>query len=154
MQKAAAELKQKTKLEELIISSRCTGKSYGELKDEDKYAVCQSIVINGTVYHGFETITDDFMEALIKCMSMFIDNAQYEDFTEDEFLLVLQLSLFDESVFPKGIDFEKPQKNGAKHFNMPLFANLLQQYRAIRTFLDQKIINKLNGYEEGGFFNS
>jgi len=89
--------------------------------------------------------TEIFAKFIAEEIENFILNFGYEEFTESEILLAMQVNAFDKIKNPMGEDLEQVVFSGIS-FNVVYLAKILKNYKIIRENLDKKIKNQLDGY--------
>jgi len=79
-------------------------------------------------------------------LEIIIENFGYSELTEEELLLALRLNCITGVKYPSGLEIEKIPFTGAT-FNVFFISNVLENYMKIRTILDRKFQNKIDGHE-------
>lgn len=140
------ELKRPTKLEIKIAEARSSGLSFCEKNELERRVTIDQIMFRGAAICGCTLPqTEIFAKFIAEEIENFILNFGYEEFTESEILLAMQVNAFDKIKNPMGEDLEQVVFSGIS-FNVVYLAKILKNYKIIRENLDKKIKNQLDGY--------
>lgn len=140
------ELKRPTKLEIKIAEARSSSLSFCEKNELERRVTIDQIMFRGAAICGCTLPqTEIFAKFIAEEIENFILNFGYEEFTESEILLAMQVNAFDKIKNPMGEDLEQVVFSGIS-FNVVYLAKILKNYKIIRENLDKKIKNQLDGY--------
>lgn len=135
-----------TKVEKLIAKNRMKGKSFVETEGNDRRVFCDQIIVRTAADTGCGLPNTDFYANVVceEIEGLFIDLG-YEELTLAEVILGLRLNMATGLRFPSGAEVEIVPFNGS-NFNVGFLAKVLQNYMSLRTCLDRKLQNHLDGY--------
>jgi len=97
--------------------------------------------VSGCVVPG----TEFFAEIIAEELTAFILEFGYKDLTYDEIILALRINSKGGYKYPTGVDLE-PVVFFGNCFNVDYFSKILSNYMVIRTLLDRKLQNVIDGY--------
>ena len=132
--------------EQRIIKSRLTGFSFSQLDGKDKKISADKIMLNGAAISGCHLPATDFFASIIaEELIIFITDFGYGNLTEEEILLAFRFNSKGNLKLPSGINVEEVPFVG-NCFNIDYMAKILYNYMILRTHIDRKIENHIDGY--------
>lgn len=135
-----------TKVEKLISRNRLKGKSFIETEGNDRRVFCDQVIVRTAADTGCSLPNTDYFAGIIceELEGLFIDLG-YEELTLYEVILALRLNMATGLKFPSGAEVELVAFAG-QNFNVGFVSKVLQNYMSLRTCLDRKLQNFLDGY--------
>ena len=105
------------------------------------------VIMRGSALYGCKIPDSGFLGNFItEEIITFVNEFGYSELTLAEILLAMRLNAKGEMRWEGGSDIEQIQFTG-DHFNINFLATILSIYLRLRTILDRKIQNKIDGYE-------
>lgn len=141
-------LKRRNDNEEKIYEARSTGKSFCDLSELDRRIATDKIMFHGAAASGcILPQTEMFAQVIAEEITTFILDFGYADYTLEEFLLALRINVTAGRIRnPMGEDLEQVQFSGTC-INLMYLSKVFNNYRVLRTNLDSKLKNLIDGYE-------
>jgi hypothetical protein len=136
-----------TKPEQKIIESRFVGYSFSQLDEDDgKLAVDQIMLRVAAICGCALPNTEFFAKFIAEEITKFILDFGYSDLTLEEILLAFRFNARGGLKYPNGATIDPVFFTGCC-VNVDYIAKVLANYMALRTQLDRKLQNKIDGYE-------
>lgn len=136
-----------TPVEAKIIKARQEGPSFCEISSEEVRVQIDQIMLRGAAIYGCALPqTEFFAEFIAKELEAMITQFGYGELTVAEILLALRLNCINNTKYPSGVDAEKILFTGHS-FNVNFIVSVLEKYMTLRTLLDRKIQNLIDGFE-------
>lgn len=133
-------------IEKEIIEARLVGESFSEMTDSDKrYATDQIIITCSAIYGCGMPLTEGFAEVISRETLTLIEKFGYSELTLAEVLLAMQINTVGNVKYPSGVEVEKTKFSGSC-FNTNFLSGVLSAYMSLRTILDRKFQNHIDGY--------
>lgn len=129
-----------------MVEARNNGLSFCELNELESRVAIDQIMFRGAAIVGCSLPqTEMFAKFIAEEISDFILKFGYGELTEAEFLLAMQINAFGMIKNSLGNDIESVQFSG-NNINVSFLAKVLSNYFVIRTGLETKIKNQLEGF--------
>ncbi len=129
-------------IEGMILSARCSGDSFMDLKKESVSELTEFLIERASGILGVEVSDNKF---LTDELSNFILHYGYGELAYNELLLALRLHARHNLTMPTGVDINEIQFNG-KYFSIFYYSEVLKNYMILRNNFDRKIQNQIDGY--------
>lgn len=127
------------KIDNQIIHARTTGYSFCQLDNSGTKLFLDSVLIKGSAMYGCALpSTTFFADVISEEISTFLDDFEFNSYTEQEVLLALRLNYSGK--------FEETIQFSGNTMNTCFLSKILSQYAALRNQLDRKIENHLEGF--------
>lgn len=129
-----------------IIRSRLKGKAYWELNPEEIRLATDSIMIKGAAISGCSLpITEGFAEIISEQLSIFINEFGYCNLTLSEIILAMHINAAGGLRYASGDTIDRVEFSG-NCFNVVYISKILEVYKTLRSNLDRKFQNEIDGY--------
>ncbi len=140
------DLKNLKKVEMLILDARERGLSFSEQNELQLRTSTDKIIFRCAAVAGCEMpYTELFASVLSEQIISFILKFGYELLTVDEVLLAMEINLSPRSFWYTGVEIEEVTFIG-KCVNLVFISKVLANYLLLRTLLDRKIQNHIDGH--------
>lgn len=135
-----------TELERKIASSRITGISVCEMDDKESRLSADRIMFNCAALFGCPLPqTEGFAEILSKELFLFLNEFGYKELTLEEIMLAMRMNARGNLRYPSGMEVEQVQFHG-NCFHVDFVSKMLSYYMTMRSNLDTKLKNFIDGY--------
>lgn len=133
-------------VEKKIISARTSPDlSLGQMEAEERKALVENLVGQASAIVGCKLPqTDFFLSIIVSEIDTFLVEYGYADLNIEEVLLAIRIN--ERGDFPKSFDYERIPFFG-QQMNVSFLAKVLGNYTTMRSILDRKLQNFIDGYE-------
>jgi hypothetical protein len=133
-------------VEEKILDARLVGVSFSQLNSDQLRSATDQIMLKGAAISGCPTpLTEGFAEIIANELIIFINDYGYSNLTLKEILTAMRLNAAGGWKWPGGDVIERIEFSGAC-FNVTFISKVLYPYLVLRTTMDRKFQNKLDGH--------
>jgi len=131
----------------MVLTARQTGVSFCHIPELEMRWHIDQIMLRGAAIGGCAIPNTEFFAEIIGDeLQGFILNFGYAEFTYEEILLAMRLNAKGGYKYQSGAELESIAFYGTC-FNIDYFSKIMGNYSAIRTQLDRKLQNQIDGYE-------
>lgn len=133
-------------VEERIIAARLNGMAFCQIHEKDLKTAMDQIIVRGAAMMGCDLPATEFFARLIADeVEQLIIQFGYSKYTLEEILLSMRLNINGGLRWPSGIEIEHIPFSG-RTFNAAFLSKTLMNYKTLRTQLDRKLENFVDGY--------
>ena len=133
--------------ERMVLEARKKGVSFCNIPEEEVRWHIDQIMLRGAAIGGCAVPNTEFFAEIIgEELQDFITRFGYAEYTYEEILLALRLNAKAGYKFQSGALMETIAFYG-NCFNVDYFSKIIANYQIIRTQLDRKVQNQIDGYE-------
>lgn len=123
------------------------GLAFCQIDDKNVRWHIDQIMLNGAAISGCSLPnTEFFAEIIADNLLDFILNYGYGDYSYEEILLAMKLNSKGGYLYPSGLELETIVFSGTC-FNIDYFSKVISNYSKIRTMLDRKLQNVIDGHK-------
>jgi hypothetical protein len=114
---------------------------------EELRTTADQIILKCSAYTGAELpATDFFATTLSETIISFLLNMGYSDLNENEIIFSMEMNLNHSYRLPGGMQLVQAEFSG-RCVNLTFIANVLSNYMAVRTHIERRFQNLIDGYE-------
>lgn len=131
--------------QKMVREARTNGKSFWEIPEDKHRHITDSIILAMAAITGAKMPNTELLAKYISDeMIRFIYDFGYEEYTAEEFISAMRINMLPTIKNAGGANLII--KKLPKRVCVSFLADVMQNYRLIRTMIDRMVENKVNGY--------